>query len=174
LFKKNGIKNIIVTCGGCLYAFDTVYPKYIEDYDIKIKHVVEIVHELARSGKLELKKIDKSVTYHDPCRLGRKYKSGPSINEPRELLEMCGVEIKNISENPIKGPCCGAGSGIRGVDSNLVIKIGANLFNEIETKEIATSCPLCVFNFRYVNYKNQMDKESKYITDYVLEAIEKE
>ena len=67
-----------------------------------------------------------------------------------------------------------AGSGIRGVDSNLVIKIGANLFNEIETKEIATACPLCVFNFRYVNYKNQMDKESKYITDYVLEAIEKD
>ena len=174
LFKKNGIKNLIVTCGGCLYAFDTVYPKYIEDYDVKVKHVVEVVHELVQSGKLDLKKIDKTVTYHDPCRLGRKYKSGPSTAEPRELLEACGVEVKNISANPKEGPCCGAGSGIRGVDSNLVIKIGASLFNEIETKEIATSCPLCVFNFRYVNYKNQMDKESKYITDYVLESIEKE
>jgi Fe-S oxidoreductase len=171
LFKKNGIKNIIVTCGGCLYAFDTVYPKYIEDYDIKIRHIVEVVHELVQAGKLELKKIDKTVTYHDPCRLGRKYKNGPSTDEPRELLEKCGVKIKSTSDDPRKAPCCGAGSGIRGVDSKLVIKIGADLFNNIETKEIVTSCPLCVFNFRYVNYKNQMDKESKYITDYIIEAI---
>ena len=173
LFKKNGIRNLIVTCGGCLYAFDIVYPKYIEDYDIKVKHIIDVVHELVQSGKLILKKIDKTVTYHDPCRLGRKYKSGPLIDEPRELLEKCGIEVKNITENPREGPCCGAGSGIRGVDSNLVIKIGADLFNKIETKEIATSCPLCVFNFRYVNYKSQMDKESKYITDYILESIEK-
>jgi len=173
LFEKNGIKNLIVTCGGCLYAFDTVYPKYIENYDIKVRHIVDVVHELEKEGKIKLRNIDKTVTYHDPCRLGRKYSNGPLINEPRELLKKCGIEVKNIKKDPRGGPCCGAGSGIRGVDSSICIKIGKDLFNKIETKEIATSCPLCVFNFRYVNFKNELDKESKYITDYVLESIKK-
>ena len=70
-------------------------------------------------------------------------------------------------------PCCGAGSGIRGVDSSICIKIGKQLFDKIETKEIATSCPLCVFNFRYVNYKTEADKECKYITELILEALKK-
>ena len=81
--------------------------------------------------------------------------------------------LKELTTNPEESPCCGAGSGIRGVDSSICIKIGKDLFNKISTKEIVSSCPLCVFNFRYVNYKNQMDKESKYITDYILESMRK-
>jgi len=171
LFKKQGIKNIVVTCGGCLYAFDTVYRKYFEDFDLNVRHVVDVIHELSNQNKLSFIKLNKEVTYHDPCRLGRKHEIKPLYDEPRELLEKCGVTIKEITQDHENCPCCGAGSGIRGVDSNICIKIGKDLFDTIETTEIATSCPLCVFNFRYVNYKNQANKESKYITDYILESI---
>ncbi len=173
LFKKIGINNLIVTCGGCLYAFDRIYRKYFNDYDLHVKHIVDVIHELEKQGKIKLNSLNKTITYHDPCRLGRKYQNGPLYAEPRELLKKCDIEVKEISENPKECPCCGAGSGIRGVDSSICIKIGKKLFNDIETKEIVSSCPLCVFNFRYVNYKNQMDKESKYITDYILNSIQK-
>ena len=117
--------------------------------------------------------MNKEVTYHDPCRLGRKYKNGPLFKEPRELLEKCGLTIKDITQNPRETPCCGAGSGIRGVDSSICIKIGKELFKKIETEELVSSCPLCIFNFRYVTYKNQIDKKSIYLTDYILESIKK-
>ena len=61
----------------------------------------------------------------------------------------------------------------RGVDSELCINIGAQIINNIKTNEIISSCPLCIFNFRYVNYKKQLGKEYKYITDHILESIEK-
>ncbi|MFX0042282.1 MAG: (Fe-S)-binding protein, partial [Candidatus Hodarchaeota archaeon] len=77
LFKKNRIKRIIATCGGCLYAFDKVYPKYFKDFNIEVKHVIEVIHELEREGKIKLNSLAKSITYHDPCRLGRKYVNGP-------------------------------------------------------------------------------------------------
>jgi len=173
LFKKLGVKNLIVTCGGCLYAFDTVYRKYFKSYEIKVRHVVDVIHELVKEGQLKLRPLNRTITYHDPCRLGRKYKNGPLFDESREILEKCGIEVRDLSADHQRGPCCGAGSGIRGVDSSICIKIGANLFDNMETKELASSCPLCVFNFRYVNYKNQTEKEGKYITDYILEAIEK-
>jgi len=171
-FKKIGVKNIIVTCGGCLYAFDKVYPKYFDNFDFNVKHIVDVIYELEKKGKITLKSLNKTITYHDPCRLGRKYKDS-LFNEPRMLLKKCGINIEEITKNPKESPCCGAGSGIRGVDSSICIKIGKELFNTIKTKEIASSCPLCIFNFRYVNYKNQLDKQSKYITDYVLESMQR-
>ena len=173
LFRKIGIQNLIVTCAGCLYAFDTVYRKYFEDYDIKVRHIVDVIYELEKEGKIKLNSLNKITTYHDACRVGRKYKNGPLYNESRQLLKKCGLEVKEISNEPEKCPCCGAGSGIRGVDSNICIEIGKDLFKKVETKEIVSSCPLCIFNFRYVIYKNQLDKESKYITDYILEALQR-
>jgi len=173
LFKKIGVRNLIVTCGGCLYAFDKVYQKYFKDYDLTVKHIIEIIFDLEREGKINLKPLNRTITYHDPCRLGRKYKNGPLFSEPRELLKKCGLKINELANTPIESPCCGAGSGIRGVDSSICINIGKELFNKIETKELISSCPLCVFNFRYVNYKNQIDKESKYFTDYILESMKK-
>ncbi|MFX1455694.1 MAG: (Fe-S)-binding protein [Promethearchaeota archaeon] len=171
LFKRIGVKNIIVTCGGCLYAFDKVYPKYFDDFELNVKHIVEVIYDLEKQGKISLKPLNKTITYHDPCRLGRKYKNGPLFSEPRELLMKCGLEINEISSNPMEASCCGAGSGIRGVDSSICINIGKDLFSKIEANEISSSCPLCIFNFRYVNYKNQTEKESKYITDYLLESM---
>ncbi|MFW9819883.1 MAG: (Fe-S)-binding protein [Candidatus Thorarchaeota archaeon] len=173
IFKKIGVKNLIVTCGGCLYAFDKVYRKYFRDFNLNVRHIIEVIYNLEKEGKITLNSLNRSITYHDPCRVGRKYKNGPLYYEPRELLKKCGLKIKDLALNPEDTPCCGAGSGIRGVDSSICIKIGKELFTNMATKEIATSCPLCVFNFRYVNYKNQLDKESKYITDYILESMKK-
>ncbi|MFW9970241.1 MAG: (Fe-S)-binding protein [Candidatus Odinarchaeota archaeon] len=173
LFKKIGIKNLIVTCGGCLYAFDKVYRKYFNNFNINVKHIIEVIYELEKSNKLILKPLNKLITYHDPCRIGRKNNRGPLFSEPRQLLKKCGLDIIELSKNPEECPCCGAGSGIRGVDSNICIKIGKEIFDNIRTKEIVTSCPLCVFNFRYVNYKNQMNIESKYLTDYILDSMKK-
>lgn len=173
LFKKNGIKNIIVTCGGCLYAFNNVYPNYIDDWDINVKHVIQIIYDLVSEGKIKLNPLNREITYYDSCRMGRKLKGMDIYDEPRELLAKCGFSIEELEHNRIDSPCCGAGSGIRGVDSDLCINIGARLINNAKTNEIVSSCPLCVFNFRYVNYKKQLDKEYKYITDSILESIEK-
>ncbi|MFX0006387.1 MAG: (Fe-S)-binding protein [Promethearchaeota archaeon] len=173
IFQKIGVKNLIVTCGGCLYAFDKVYRKYFGDFNLNVRHIIEVIYDLEKKGKITLNSLNRSITYHDPCRIGRKHISGPLYYEPRELLRKCGLKLKDLALNPEDTPCCGAGSGIRGVDSSICIKIGKELFSNITPKEIATSCPLCVFNFRYVNYKNQLDKESKYITDYILESMKK-
>ena len=173
LFKSKGIKNLIVTCGGCLYAFDKVYPLYINDYKINVRHIIDIIYELESKNKLDLNPLNRSITYHDPCRLGRKYAEEPLFMQPRALLNKCGIEVKELAEEHNECPCCGAGSGIRGVDSSISIKIGKKIFEKTQTKEIASSCPLCIFNFRYVNYKTQLDKEIKYITDYILESLKK-
>ncbi|TFG25494.1 MAG: (Fe-S)-binding protein [Promethearchaeota archaeon] len=172
-FKKNGIKNIIVTCGGCFYAFNNVYPEYVEGWDIKVNHIIQVVHELEKNGKIKLNKLKREVTYHDACRMGRKIKDMDIYDEPREILEKCGFSINELEANRVNSLCCGAGSGVRGVDSELCISMGSNLVNTAKDDEIISSCPLCVFNFRYVDYKKKLGKNFRYITDCILEALEK-
>ncbi len=75
--------------GGCLYAFNTVYRKNFKDYDINVRHVVEVIHKLEKTGKIKLNSLEKEVIYHDPCRLGRKYE-GSLFVEPQDLLKKCG------------------------------------------------------------------------------------
>ena len=173
LFKKKGIKNIIVTCSGCLYAFNNVYPDYIDDWNINVKHIVQIVYDLEKQGKIKLNNLEREITYHDACRMGRKLKNMDIYDEPRELLTKCGFSVNDLEAKRINSPCCGAGSGVRGVDSELCIKMGSSLINNIPDEEIITSCPLCVFNFRYVDYKKKLGKMYRYITDCILEAMQK-
>ena len=172
-FKRLGIKNIITTCGGCLYAFNNVYPKYIEDWDIDVKHIIQVIYEGFHNDTIKFAKSHKEITYHDPCRLGRKLNLFDIYDEPRELLTQASIKVNELSNSRHLTPCCGAGSGIRGVDSSISIKIGSNVLDQAPTEEIVTACPLCVFNFRYVNYKTQMNKKIRYITDFLLEMIEK-
>jgi len=171
ILKKNGIKKIIVTCAGCLYAFNNVYPQYIKEYDIEVRHIIQIIYDLVQDDKIKLKNLDKEITYHDACRMGRKIHGMDIYDEPRELLSQMGIKFRELDQIKQNSPCCGAGSGIRGVDKNLCINIGSNILNELENGEIISSCPLCVFNFRYVNYKNQLNKKISYITDYILQAM---
>lgn len=171
-FKEIGIKNIIVTCGGCLYAFDKVYRKYFDDFDFQVYHVIDIINKLVKEGKLKLYPLNQSISYHDACRLGRK-SNKPLYQEARELLKNCGIDIKDITEDYKAGPCCGAGSGIRGVDSNLSIEIGVESLNKAVNHELSSGCPLCIFNFRYAGYKKELKIKARYLTDYVLEALDK-
>ena len=172
LFNNNNVKNLIVTCGGCLYAFNKIYPKYVKEWDISVKHIVQVIDELSMKGILNFKSLQKSITYHDSCRMGRKLDNIKIYNEPRNLIKLTNSELKELENNLDNTSCCGAGSGIRGVDSSISIKIGTKILESIETEEIVTSCPLCVFNFRYVNYKKQLNKTCRYITDYILDAID--
>ena len=172
LFKKNNVKRIIVTCGGCLYAFSKIYPKYIPDWNISVNHIVQIIANLVKQDKLKFHSLDRSITYHDSCRMGRKLDKTTIYDEPRLLLGLTGTEIRELSNNKEKTPCCGAGSGIRGVDSSISIKIGSEILENLETEELITSCPLCVFNYRYVDYKKELNKSCRYITDYLLDALE--
>ncbi len=69
-FKKAGVKTIVTPCSDCYYAFKRLYAA--KGLEVEVLHVVEYIDKLISEKKLKLKKpVNMTVTYHDPCHLGR-------------------------------------------------------------------------------------------------------
>jgi len=168
-FKGLGIKNIIVPCNGCFKCFKYFYPDILGRQDFQIFHVVETIYDQLRNRPDMLRKIDREITYHDSCRLGR---AEGITREPREMLEWCGASIKELPENRENTPCCGSGGGIRSAFQGLSFDIAKGILDKSNTKELVTPCPFCAFNLNYTAKKGAIDKNVTYITKIIWESLQ--
>jgi Fe-S oxidoreductase len=75
----------------------------------RVMHIAEFLAENVQSGKLKLKKLGKSVTFHDPCQIVRR---GGVIEAPRIVLEALGVELREMFPSRGTNWCCGGGGGV--------------------------------------------------------------
>jgi Fe-S oxidoreductase len=82
---------------------------YSKPLPFKVLHISEFLAENVRNGKLKLKKLDKSVTFHDPCQVSRR---GGATAAPREVLRALGVEMREMESTGDMNWCCGGGGGV--------------------------------------------------------------
>jgi heterodisulfide reductase subunit D len=107
--KQAGIRAIVTACGSCRRIWGE-YPKE-ELGDVTVFHAVEYLEKRVQEGRLRFtKKINKKITYHDPCHLGR----GAAVYEaPRNILRAIpGVELVEMPRNRRWSWCCGGGGGV--------------------------------------------------------------
>ena len=141
-FGKRGVKKVVVTCPHC---FTTIGRDYKQSgFELEMVHHTQLLNQLVREGKLTpVTKSTKSVTYHDPCYLGRH---NEIYEPPRELLEATGVKISEMPRNKDRSFCCGAGGGRMWMEEKIGTRINLNRVDEaIATgaEEIAVACPFC-------------------------------
>lgn len=92
------------------HSFNTIrneYPDFGGEFEIN--HYTTVIKQLLEQGKLKLKKqLDLTVTFHDPCHLGR-YNKG--YDAPRDIIKMLGCDLVEMTRNRDNSFCCGAGGG---------------------------------------------------------------
>ncbi len=137
--RNVGAHTLITGCAGCYTTLKNNYPE-----ELRVISLPEFLAE--HLEELNLKRLDLSVTYHDPCHLGRHNKV---YDAPRKVIQaICNLkEMKNIKEN---SRCCGGGGGVRIGYPDISLELARNRLDDVPegVDYIVTSCPLCVRNLR--------------------------
>jgi heterodisulfide reductase subunit D len=143
--KALGAKTVVTSCPSCYHAWKHVYPEFVGELPFEVLHASELLLRFVKEGRLQLQpQPEQTVTYHDPCDLGRR--SGV-YDAPRELLKAIPgiklVEMKDKRENAL---CCGGGGNMESAAPKLVEEAaGRRLHQALDAHAtvIATACPQC-------------------------------
>ena len=153
--NRYGVKKIVTNCPHCFNSIQNEYPQLGGRYEVI--HGTELVAELLAQGRVRMSaEVKDSITFHDPCYLGRYNKI---YDAPRRILEAIpGLELKEMENSRGKGLCCGAGGGRMWMEEKLGTRINQARMKEIasmETGKVGVSCPFCMVMIG--NAKGELD-----------------
>jgi len=161
IFKAYEVQKIITICPHCYNIFKNEYPDLGGVY--KVVSYVDFLDNLISEGKL---KIDfrlftnVTITYHDPCYLGR---ANEIYESPRRVLNSLSGKMVEMHRNRSFALCCGAGGGQmfkeaeKGDKEVFIERIEEAL--QTDAKIIATSCPFCMTMMTDgLKYKNREEE----------------
>ncbi|OGP90822.1 MAG: hypothetical protein A2157_05055 [Deltaproteobacteria bacterium RBG_16_47_11] len=144
ILQKHGVKEIITLCPHCFHTLKNEYPQFGGEFHVL--HYTEFLAGLLSERKLKLTKpINKVITYHDSCYLGR----GNKIYEaPRKILRSIpGLKLVEMEHHGKRSFCCGAGGGRMWMEENIGKRINQmRTVQSIGTRAgvIGTACPYCL------------------------------
>jgi Fe-S oxidoreductase len=161
IFKMYEVKKIITICPHCFNIFKNDYPDLGGNYEII--NYLQFLNKHIEEGSL---KIDPaamngvSVTYHDPCYLGR---ANDIYEEPRSILRKITGNLTEMKRTKSFALCCGAGGGQMFKEAE---KGNKEIFIErtedaLQTGAavIATACPFCMTMLTDgLKYKNREEE----------------
>jgi Fe-S oxidoreductase/FAD/FMN-containing dehydrogenase len=177
--KASGADTVITSCPACDMMWRHTYKEWSEklgiDFDIQTKHYSEVIAEKIRNGEFKYThSIEKKVTWHDSCHIGRV--SGV-YDEPRELIKAIpGVEFEEMAHNRQDGHCCG--SVLTLIKDPLVAhEIGKCRLDEatdIHADSVLALCPCCEFQLRVSKDKKNLSVDIQDLAAFACKGLGKE
>ncbi|MBN2075562.1 MAG: (Fe-S)-binding protein [Dehalococcoidales bacterium] len=177
-YKKAGVKTLVTGCADCYHAFKVLYDEFGLKGDLEVLHTTEYFARLLNEGKLKpVNAVNMTVTYHDPCHLGRlgepyihwegkqipghiriydppkEFRRGTYgiYKPPREILRnIPGVKLIEMQRIKEYAWCCGAGGGVTESNPEFAAFTAGERISEAEitgAEAIATACPGCETSF---------------------------
>jgi len=202
MLKKAGVKTLVTSCADGYQAFKVLYDKYHLKGDLEVLHITEYLARLIKEGRLKLsKKVNMTVTYHDPCYLGRLgepwihwqgkkipgykfvfdppkvYRRGTYgvYEPPREVLtSIPGVKLFEMDRIKEYAWCCGAGGGVNESNPEFALWTALERIEEAEStgaEALITACPWCEKNFAQAIKESGSDLKVYDVVELVEKAI---
>ena len=145
--EASGIDTLVSSCAECFRTFARDY----ELEGVKVMHTTEFLIE--NGFDMQMKAEDElTVTYHDPCRLGRQM---GIYDEPRELVAgVEGVELVEMEHHGEDAMCCGVSSMMSCNENARALRVSR--MEEIRNTGadmMITSCPKCVSHFECLKFE---------------------
>jgi len=147
---------------------------YGKPLPFRVLHISELLAEHVRDGTLRLKKLGKSVTFHDPCQVSRR---GGATAAPRAVLAALGVELREMQPSKDTNWCCGGGGGVVAIHraDELRYKVFRMKMEQIEATHAdlpVTSCGNCRQTFDDGQRHFKWDQTMHSLLDLVAENLD--
>ncbi|MHC1567472.1 MAG: (Fe-S)-binding protein [Candidatus Syntropharchaeia archaeon] len=171
IFGNYNVKKMVTTSPHCFNTFKNEY-----DADFEVQHYTQFLSKLIEEEKLTFsKEIEKTITYQDPCFLG---KQNEIFDEPRKIIEAIpGVKFIDFDRSRKRSLCCEGGGGRMWVEAtgegerNAEIRVRDAV--EMGAEIIATACPFCLLTLedavKTTGYEDKIQVRD--IIELVSEAI---
>jgi Fe-S oxidoreductase len=147
MFKSAGIQHIVTGDPHSFYSFTHEYSE--QGNGLRVQHYSQFLTELIDKGKLKLSKtVTKTVTYHDPCYLGRH---SEIYEEPRDLIQKVpGITLLEMENAREDSNCCGMGGGRMWMEppqgllsSQAIAERRVHQALDTSAEILLTACPFC-------------------------------
>ena len=193
LIESKNIETVIFCCAGCYDTFKVDYCLR-RKYKFRVMHTVELFADLIESGQLQLtNNIPLTVSYHDPCHLGRNAERFEEWNgDEVQLMPLISINIppkpkrigaKGIYDAPRKiltnipgiklnemerifeySYCCGAGAGVKSAFPEMALKTAKSRIEEAEDSGANILVSACPFcSTNLQDGIREMDSRLKYL-----------
>jgi heterodisulfide reductase subunit D len=145
--EARGVKKVLFACAGCFRAASIDWPRLMgRKPKFEVVHISDFLAEKIDQGKIKWEKSfdNKTITYHDPCHLGRHV---GVFEGPRKVLKnMPGLNFVEMERNRELQRCCGAGGGVKAGIPDLAMGISSARVRdaqEVKADILSSACPFC-------------------------------
>jgi Fe-S oxidoreductase len=140
----------------------------------EVLHISEYLARLKRDGRLRLKPMSKSVTYHDPCQISRR---GSATAEARYLLDGFAEDFREMSPSGNANWCCGGGGGVAAIERatelrNKVFEIKIRQVEETGAQSMVSACANCRQTLDAGKEHYAWDREIDSLVELIAEHLE--
>ena len=172
-FSALQFKELLTVDPHAYNALKNEYPKY--GLSQPVYHYSEfLVERLDAMKGLLTSPLDVTVTYHDPCYLGR---ANSVYEEPRQLLQAIpGLTLVEMPRNRENGFCCGGGAGGMWLDIEAAQNYSERLSEKrveeaasVGAEVLAVACPYDLLRFE--DAVKTKDLEGKLVVKEILELL---
>jgi Fe-S oxidoreductase len=175
---KIGAKKLVLPeCGHAYMAMRWMGANmYGKPLPFKVQHISEYIADALNEGRIKVKKVDKSVAFHDPCQVSRR---GGATQAPRDILKHLGVDNREMKNGGDYNWCCGGGGGvvtIKRADElrHRVFKLKMDQVEATEADELLSTCANCRQSFddsqEHFNWSYKMGSLMEMVADNIEEG----